>query len=311
MGLIKLKPEVLIQSGNAIYNDDIRIHLGEIISSWFSDSELFSSMVNIDLYKSTFKNWIASSQLNEIKGLESFPLQSVSLGVTQAIDQFHFQAMSSGRKIRAFRGEYPYSWQTCQFKYSEDFIDDRPLEENDAVILSYPFSGNGGKHPKMDWLLSECARLNIPVFLDMAWFGTCEGINIDLSHPAITTVAFSLTKGLTCGNYRSGMRFQRDHFSDLPTDKLVLQDEWNHSIHLNLMIGIDLMKNFSADTQVEKYRIDQKEVCTHFGITPSQCVHIATSDDSKWNDFSRDGAFNRINIREAIKKLRNGKKSDN
>ena len=44
------------------------------------------------------------------------------------------------------------------------------------------------------------------MLVDCAWFGTCFDIDINLDEP-IQMVAFSTTKGLSCGNWRSGITF--------------------------------------------------------------------------------------------------------
>ena len=77
-----------------------------------------------------------------------------------------------------------------------------PVEENDWVIISYPFCGNGDIPPHFDQLQDDCLKKNVPLLLDCAWFGTCRDINIDVNHPAITEVCFSLTKGIGLGNIR-------------------------------------------------------------------------------------------------------------
>ena len=102
-------------------------------------------------------------------------------------------------------------------------------------------------------MFDQAYQLNVPVFVDMAWFGTCKGIDIDLSHPAIQEVAFSTTKGLCTGNYRSGIRFSRhgtiEYDSDKRKDRLALQADWSHGCHLNARISLELMHNFSPDHQ--------------------------------------------------------------
>jgi hypothetical protein len=84
----------------------------------------------------------------------------------------------------------------------------------------------------MESMLDEAYELRIPVFVDMAWFGTCKNIDIDLSHPAIEEVAFSTTKGLCTGDYRSGIRFSHhgiiDYTSQARKDRLALQSDWSH-----------------------------------------------------------------------------------
>ena len=293
---------LFINTGNSVYNDEIRKFISKNISDWFADSEIFSRMDDSENFLRVFDEWIQSSELNSTRGLDSFIHRDASLGVTQSLDQFHYDILAKNRRLRVFRGEYPYSRDVHPFSYEDGFIDDHPLEENDAVILSCPFSGSGSLHPKTPWLLNECSRLGVPVFIDMAWFGTCAGIDIDLSHPAITQVAFSLTKGLTCGNYRCGIRYSKEYITESRRDRLNLQTEWNHGVHLNQFIGINLMHNFSPDYHFQKFRPYQIQVCKEWDLTPSHCVHIATSTDPKWKQYERDGAYLRINLREAIKK---------
>ncbi len=299
---LSLSPSILNKTGNSVYNDDIRKFIASHIGQWFEDSRTFSEMVNMKAFVNEMKVWILSSKLNKVKGIESFPQAAVSLGVTQALDQFHYDILLEKRRLRIFRGEYPYNRDVHPFCFSTDFIDDHPLKKEDAVVISLPFSATGDNHPKMEETLNECLDKKIPVFIDMAWFGTCGGLDFDLSHPGITQVAFSLTKGLSCGNYRCGLRLDRSYRDDGPADRLRLHQQWNHSVHLNLKVGLELMKNFSPDTQYLKYRQAQMEVCKLFDIKPSPCVHIATSHSEKWSAYKRDGITNRLNLRDAIKK---------
>ncbi|MBY0383949.1 hypothetical protein K2X05_02230, partial [bacterium] len=296
-----LNRERLSKTGNAVYNDDIRQYLSKNIATWFSDHEQFNSMTNMDRFVVEMKKWILSSQHSVVLGLDDFEVGCVSLGVTQALDQFHYDVLREGRRLRLLRGEYPYNRDVYPFSFEKDFVDDFPLVQGDALILSSPFSATGNLPLHMGEILDSCQRLEIPVFIDLAWFGTCGGLTFDLRHPAITHVAFSLTKGLTCGNYRSGVRWTRKKELLSKGDRLLLQHEWNHSIHLNLKIGRELMSQYSPDTQFDKYRRFQLAICSHYGIEPSACVHIATSHDPKWKDFDRDGIVNRINLRDAIK----------
>ena len=207
--------------------------------------------------------------------------------------------------MRMFRGEYPYNRDVHPWSY-EDFIDDKPLEKGDAVIISCPFSGTGSVHQKMLEMFDEAYQLNVPVFVDMAWFGTCKGIDIDLSHPAIQEVAFSTTKGLCTGNYRSGIRFSRhgtiEYDSDKRKDRLALQADWSHGCHLNARISLELMNNFSPDHQWNKYNKAQQQVCEAYALTPSNCIHIALGD-RQWEQFHRDKLYNRVNIGRAVKRV--------
>ncbi len=293
--------DLFSKTGNSIYNDEIRLFLQENIRDYFSQ-EQYAKMNNTTEFCETFRSWISASQLNKVKGIESFPICEVSLGVTQALDAFHYEILCQNRKLRLFKGEYPYNRDVHPFNMDQDYIEDRPLQRGDAVIISCPFSGNGGVHPEMDKVVAACEQLDIPIFVDMAWFGTCAGLAVDFSSVAFKYVSFSLTKSLTCGNYRSGVRFRRTAPQSAVEDRLSLQHEWSHGIHLNTFIGMNLMKKFSSDYHYLKYRNLQEKVCEKYSLIPSNCVHIALGDE-QWKAFSRDGVYNRVNIRDAIKKM--------
>jgi len=291
------------RNGNSIYNGEFASHLvnKDFFDNIFKNDDVHCQQEFLDFYPT----WIKSTKLNSIKGLDSFNYRFPSVGVTQALDEFHYYILEQGLKLRMFRGEYPYNRDVHPWSY-DDFIDDKPLAKGDAVIISCPFSGTGLNHDKMNEMFDQAYELGVPVFVDMAWFGTCKDISIDVSHPAVQEVAFSTTKGLCTGNYRSGIRFSRyghiDYTSNKRKDRLALQADWTHGCHLNMRIGIELMRNFTPDHQWNKYHKAQEKVCETYGLTPSNCVHIALGNE-EWSEFHRDNTHNRVNIGRAVKRI--------
>jgi hypothetical protein len=241
-----------------------------------------------DEFLEYYPKWITTSKTCKVTGLDTFPYRFVSLGVTQTLDWFHLECARNGWRMRLLRGEYPYNRDVFDF---EDYIDDEPLCPGDAVIISLPFSGNGDKHPAYEEVLETCDKLDIPVMIDCAWFGTCYDIDFNLDYDCIKLVAFSTTKGLQTGNWRSGICFSKWNHGSLS-----VQTEWYHGIHMNTYVGLLLMKEFSPDFAPDLYKEKQKEVCEYFGLQPSKTIHIATGDE-QWEYFSRDKAYNRINLR--------------
>lgn len=265
----------------------------------------FDSIDKQDEFLDYYPKWIKSSRLNSIAGLNAFPYRFVSLGCTQALDEFHFWCLQNNKRIRMFRGEYPYNRDCINFKWHEDFVDDHPLREGDALIISVPFSGSGDIHPNWNKIIEDCNKLDIPVIVDCAFFGTCRDIKINLNEDCIQSVVFSTTKGLSCGNYRNGIQFTK-----INSGHLSIQNEWHHGIHLNVSLGLFLMKKFNPDFLVEKYIDSYKEVCKLFSLKETKCIHLALGDN-QWNHFTRDGRFNRIGlknpIRDHFKAFKNGK----
>ena len=66
----------------------------------------------------------------------------------------------------------------------------------------------------MEELLNICDSWNVPVLIDMAYFGMCHDIEIDLSHKCIEEVTFSLGKTFPIIGARAGMRLQKTDVDD-------------------------------------------------------------------------------------------------
>lgn len=291
----------LLRSANSVYDDEFRKSLisSNFLLNLMTDG--YSQMDCTDEFLEYYPKWISKTQNNKVEGLDLFPHRFVSLGCTQGLDEFHYWCRMNGYRIRMFRGEYPYNRDCIDFNWDEDFIDDHPLVKGDAVILSFPFSASGDVHPRWEELLETCGKLDIPIFIDAAFFGTCGDVDFDFSHPSIQFIAFSTTKSLSCGNYRNGIVF-----SKIDTGHLSVQTSWHHGIHLNTSIGLYLMRNFSPDYLYNKYRKSYLEVCEYFKLIPTKCVHLATGDYN-WSHFTRDEVFNRIGVRNAVKERYKGR----
>ena len=248
-----------------------------------------------------YPKWIKSSTLNNFSGLDSFPNKFISLGVTQAIDDFVLYCLKNNLHLRMFKGEYPYAREVSEIDWSKEALDDHDLNIGDAVLISCPFSATGDLHPSWDSLIDQCNRLSIPVFVDCAFFGTCRDITVSFDEPCIDTVAFSTTKGLNCGNFRTGIAFTKRSNNDCSLNILT---EWHHGIHIHTAMAYELMQKFSPDTIPLAYTDIQKTVCDHYGLTPTKTMHLGLGGDG-WEHFSRDGVCNRIGLRAAIYDLAN------
>lgn len=287
-------------TGNSVWNQPF---VDELMENFFPNMDIGNMQMEQDEFLELYPKWIASSKLNNFTGLDAFPKRYVSLGVTQCMDWWHNWCVSTGRRLRIYRGEYPYNRDVYLGEYMGwgMSIDDVPLERGDAVIISVPFSGHGRKHDEWDNLMATCNELDIPVMVDCAWFGTCFGIDVNLDEPCVKLVGFSTGKGLSCGNWRSGIIFSRLEEDDRCS--LELQTEWRHGIHLNVAIANHLMKKFGPDTMPKKYMESHKAVCDHYGFSTTNTIHIAQAPDTDdWKSFHRDQKYNRVNIAKALKR---------
>ncbi len=285
-------------TGNSVWHQPYIDHLDKNFWGNINYSTLQSEG---DRMLAIYPDWIMSSKFNKIKGLEIFDHKQVSLGTTQALDWWHYYCRANNLRLRMFRGEYPYNRDALlegQWTWERN-IDDADLRKGDAVIISLPFSGTGRQHEKWEWLMDKCNELDIPVFVDMAWYGTCWDINVNLNKHCIKQVAFSTTKGLSCGNWRAGIVF-----SKWDIGSLAIQTEWQHGVHLNCAIANELMENFTPDTIPKKYKESHEAVCKHYDFETTNVVHIAIAPSEEYRHFNRDEKYNRVNIRDAIKRHR-------
>lgn len=293
-----LHNDYLLKSGNAVWDDGIARFVRDsatVVSSWLADVD---QMHCLPQFVDRFRSWIGESQNNNFAGLDSFPYAFATLGVTQSLDAYHYWVKSQSLRLRMLPGEYPYNLDVVAgFDRERDWIGTDPLSKGDAVIISVPFSATGNLPQGLDDLMDQCYAHTIPVFIDAAWFGTCGGIDIDLSHPAIVTVAFSTSKGLNCGNWRSGVAFSR-----IVYPVLQVQNQWNHSVHFNNRMGLLLLNNFGPDYIYNRYRNAQIKTCEAYGLTASSSIHIGIGD-SNWEPFARGGGHYRINLRRAVKDM--------
>ena len=261
------------------------------------DPTLLSFMPDIDLslvnddsvsdkFLDTYRSWILSTKNNSLSGLSSFPFAAFSQGTTESFDKFYIR--HSRRVFRVFRGEYAY--HKIMFKSGLDwsFIEDSPLNKNDALIISIPFANSGNAH-KYQEILKEASLLDIPVLVDCCWFGTCGDLDIDLTYPCIREVTFCLSKTFPVSRFRIGIRFSKEDYED---DGLFAYKKDKYINFFSQHLGIRYMSNFSSDYLFEKYREKQLSLCSELGVTPSNVVSLATSPDENWKYLLRGDPHN-------------------
>ena len=245
------------------------------------------------IYVDSFINWIKGSTHNQIQGLDEFAHSAYSHGAIAVIEQF-INRHSGQRRIRFSQAEFVASKITCN-NIGVEFLhlEAGPIESNDAVLISMPFAGNGGIWPGYNDMIAQCNQLNVPVLLDLAYYGISHGMNIDLTHPCITDVAFSLSKPLVT-QLRVGLRLTREHHDD------ILQDNSDLKVYnrISAWIAVQLMEKFPCDYSISKYLDNQIDICNNLGITPSATITLALGDD-RHKEFYR-GGFYRICITDEL-----------
>ena len=236
-----------------------------------------------------YLEWLGSSKINTIKGLENFPEICYTNGTTEAFD--HFYAKNKNRRFRCFRGEYVYhslSWRNNFPGWS--FIEDDELDSNDAVVLSWPFSNTGTEHDLARVILEKCCDLNIPVLIDCIYY-TVGSSSIDLNYDCITDVVFGLSKTFPVAHARIGIRLTRVDNDD----PLLVLKKINYNNRISARIGLELINNYGPDYIFEKYRDKQIAICEFLKVEPSNAVLFGLGGE-EWKIYNRGSTVNRLSF---------------
>ena len=248
-----------------------------------------------DNFCHVYLEWIKSTHENVIRGLDNFPVLAYCNGTTEAFDKFYMK--NNSRRFRCYRGEYMYhqaTWRNCwpDWKY----IEDAPLDPNDAVVLSLPFSNTGNEHPGAQRLLTFCNDLGIPVLIDCAYFGVCSQIIFDFNYDCITDITFSMSKAFPVAYHRIGMRLTRTD----DDDPLLVSNKIGYTNRYSAELGKQLLNSQTPDAMVELYRDKQEEYCKHLGITPSKTVLFGLDTENKYPEYNRGGTINRLSLHKYL-----------
>lgn len=258
-------------------------NLDAVTNSVFDDSV-------VEKFLSQYRKWLNSTEANTFIGLDGFTHQCFSNGTTEAFDKFYIN--NSTRRFRCFKGEYLYhrlAWRNSNLRWA--YIEDQPLDTNDAVIISFPFADTGGKHYQLNEVIARCEQLNIPVLIDCAYFGLCGGLEIDLTSPCIREVTFSLSKIFPVSHIRIGMRLSRVDNDDA----LFVLNKNGYVNRLAAHIGQQFISSFGPDYIYNKYRSRQLDICSILNLQPSNSV-IFGLGSAGWEEYNRDTETNRLGL---------------
>ena len=158
-----------------------------------------------------------------------------------------------------------------------------------------PFSDLGSEHPQTQHLLSQCDNLEIPVFIDAAYYCIARGVDFNLDRPCIDTVAFSMSKAFYgVERLRAGIRCRRSDRDDGG----VLFNQFHCIAKIAAGVGNELCQNFEHDYNQNKFRERQVAVCEDLGLTASDCVlfGITDAEHPDFGDYDRGTPWRRVCI---------------
>lgn len=260
------------------------------IDQWKTETDINAVLSDTEitmLFLQSYRDWILASNLNKLD-IGDFSIMAFGNGTSEIFDKFYLR--HHDRRFRCFRGEYMYhaaAWRNYFPNWCR--IEDAPIDSNDAVVISLPFSDTGNEHQDMKSVLDRCELLGVPVLVDCAFFGICRDVKFDFDYECITDVTFSLSKTFPVAHARIGMRLTR--IDD--DDSLLVHHKTNYTNRLGAHLGLMLIKQYSADYNVSKWHSTQLAFCHSLAIRPSNSVIFGLAQDS-FTEYNRGGSTNRL-----------------
>lgn len=231
-------------------------------------------------YTTVWQNWLQNSFNKTIQGLDQFMYSDFVAGTSNVFD--HFVLKHSGTKeITVLPGEFQY--HKCISRHQK-FNISNSVHKNSALIISLPFSDYGKTHPNFYDLLDQCNALQVPVCLDVAYWGVAKDIELNLNkYPCIMEIAASLSKPFyTLETHRVGIRFSRDYQNDGIS---MLNEVGMQNLH-SMSLGIHFMNKFSCDWNWQTHGNNYYQLCSELNLKPCDTVLFGIGG-SYFDDFNR------------------------
>jgi hypothetical protein len=238
----------------------------------------------LDEYSNCWRSWLQNSEHKSLSGLDSFVYSDYTQGTSQSFDHFVLRHGRT-RQIVNFIGDFQYHScisKTQDFKSLSTVSD---LKENQSLIISVPFSDLGQTHPELESILNKCTDLDIPVCIDLAYWGISKNIHIDLNkYPCVKEITSSLSKPFfTLENHRCGIRFSREYFDDGIS---MINEVKMQNLH-SMGLAIHYMNKYSADWCWKTVGSKYQAICKELELDTTDTIIFATSTDGKYLRFNR------------------------
>ena len=104
------------------------------ISNLDCSSELYNDSLPQE-FTENFYNWINSSTLNNLQGLDLFPSKRLVCGTAQAFD--HFYLKHKAKRFRFYKGEFMYHSACLKHGFDWAYIEDGRLQITMLLLLVF------------------------------------------------------------------------------------------------------------------------------------------------------------------------------
>ena len=292
----------LYRGGRALQLKSVTWELEDFVVSTSLWDGFFKADGDIGMHNvfcSEYLDWIQSNKRNNILGFDHFHHCTMTAGTSEAFQMFMMR--HNNPKFKFFKGDFMMHKVASNVMLNDwSWIHEAgEVTADSAVIISCPFSDFGAEHPQMEELLNICDSWNVPVLIDMAYFGMCHDIEIDLSHKCIEEVTFSLGKTFPIIGARTGIRLQKTEVDDA----VLFANQHGIVNNFGAMIGLACVQTWDSDFIVRECKDIQLQVCDSLGVEPTKCIIFATSDKEEWAPLNRGNKTSRLCISHDIEQI--------
>jgi hypothetical protein len=221
----------------------------------------------------TFHDYLLSSELNRVRGLELFGQRCVIQGCNHFIDNLLQRHGVDGLQI--FEHDYRYY---SRLSPGRTWAQVGALKPGVPVLIAAPFPGALDMHWQWPDIVAECEQKLIPIHIDAAWLGSARDIDLDLSSPVIQSVAFSLSKGLGLAWNRIGVRYHRYHD---PCDSITIFNQHSMISEVAMRVGITAMQQIPVDYLWNTFGAAYHDLCRELRLRPTKIIHAVMSLDRR------------------------------
>ncbi len=234
----------------------------QIKNDWFNS--INNKIVSVEDVRNKAKEWFLDSKLNAVMHTKNLKVD-LTYGCTDFINNF----ISRGKPYQVLDNEYSY--------YSLFGMKATPvaqLQSNSTVLVSLPNYDFGNKRPDWDDLTKACESKNIDIHIDAAWYTATKNYGIDLSHPNIKSIAFSVTKSGFEWN-KFGIRLSKQKTID-PITVRNHNASWINQNVINCANYIfdNIHVDYAWTTHVNNYN----KICDTLGLEKTNFIHVAKQD---------------------------------
>lgn len=213
-------------------------------------------------YQTSIVDWL--KPMVDLSGFHVYPINGITEGLNWWYNREH-------RHVSMDSGDYQW-------------IESKPGHGGEIRYQSIPSSIDGNMRDVVS---------DKPVALDLAYVGTTGLTRIELGDN-VEYVFYSLSKAFGVRNARSGWMFTRTR--DPKLESLAYGAKYYN--YIASAISECILENFDISYVHGRLKQSQRDICDALGLTPSDSVWIANSDDPDYTKFRRSGDAARICLSE-------------